>query len=238
MKQLKKLFIFPIAFTFLSLPTVAQINQNRAASMVCPPIAYPKQSRLNEEEGTVLVLIKVNKNSTVGGIVIEKSSGHRQLDSAVVELIQKCQTVAATRDSIPYDSNIHQPFTFKLEGDTSKHKNIISETETLRQENARRMAGLAPASNDFKTMTYFQRIAQRIKPNIVFIEEIKENPTAEVEVTSAEDGKIIGVRLAESSGHKGWDEAVLKAVIRTQSLPLDTNGTIPKIMTLLFKPKE
>ena len=233
MKQLKKPFIFLIAFTFLSLPTVAQINQNRAASMVCPPIAYPKQSRLNEEEGTVLVLIKVNKDSTVGAIVIEKSSGHRQLDSAVVELIPKCQTVAATRDSIPYDSNIQQPFTFKLEGDTSKGKTTISETERLRQENARRMAGLAPAS-----MTYSQRIAQRIKPNIVFTGEIKDNLTVEVEVTSSEDGKIIGVRLAESSGHKDWDEAVLKAVIRTQSLPLDTNGTIPKIMNLLFKPKE
>ena len=87
-------------------------------------------------------------------------------------------------------------------------------------------------------LTYSQRVAQRIKPNIVFIEDIEGNPAAEVEVTPANDGKVIGVRLLKSSGNKVWDEAVLKAVIRTKSLPLDTNGTIPQFLIIRFKPKD
>jgi colicin import membrane protein len=105
-------------------------------------------------------------------------------------------------------------------------------------ENLRRMASLAGASNDFQTVPYSQRITQRIKPNIVYVEEVEGNPSANVEIKCAEDGRIIGVRLIESSGSKGWDEAVLKAVVKTQSLPLDSTGKVPPILIVHFKPKE
>jgi colicin import membrane protein len=74
-------------------------------------------------------------------------------------------------------------------------------------------------------------------PNIVFTDEVEGNPSAIVEIKNTEDGQIVGIRLVESSGNKGWDEAVLKAVVRTQKLPLDANGKAPSIIIITFKPK-
>ena len=222
---------------FIVFPVFAQPKGSKPASMLCPPIAYPNLSRLKEEEGTVHLLIKINEDATVGGVTIEKSSGHNRLDSAAVQLIQNCQFTAAVRDAVPYSSNVRQRFTFKLEGGVPKNNNSLSEDERLKMENLRRMASLMSPSNDFQTVPYSQRISQRIMPNIVFTDEVEGNPSAIVEIKNTEDGKIVGIRLVESSGSKGWDEAVLKAVVRTQTLPLDANGKAPPVMIINFKPK-
>ena len=44
-------------------------------------------------------------------------------------------------------------------------------------------------------------------------------------------------RLVKSSGNKEWDEAVLRAVDRTASLPGD-NGLVPPALILVFRPKD
>jgi colicin import membrane protein len=74
-------------------------------------------------------------------------------------------------------------------------------------------------------------------PNVVFTEDIAGNPTAEVEVRSTPDGAILGQRLVKSSGNKAWDEAVIKAIIRTGTLPRDDDGRVPTPMILEFRPK-
>lgn len=233
---MKILILMAILIT-LGMPVVAQQKISKGASILCPPIAYPKQSRLKEEEGTVHLLINIKDDSTVGEIIIEKSSGYNRLDSAAVDLIQNCQLVAAVRDSIPYNSNARQRFAFKLEGGVPKNNNSLSEDERLKMENLRRMSSLVGASNDFHTVPYSQRLSQRIKPNIIFTDEVEGNPSAIVEIKNTEDGKILGIRLVESSGNKGWDEAVLKAVVRTQTLPLDANGKAPPVIIINFTPK-
>lgn len=233
-----KRFVVLVINLLLMSPVFSQQKETKTASLVCPPIVYPKQSKQKEEEGTVQLLIRINKDSTVGDIVVERSSGYGRLDSAAIELIPNCQLIAATRDSIPYDSNVRQRFTFKLEGGTPLNKPIRSEEDRRRIENMRRMAGLASATNDFQTVPYSQRITQRIKPNIVFGEEIQGNPAASVEIKCSEDGKIIGVKLIESSGIRGWDEAVLKAVVRAVSLPLDDAGKAPPTLIIHFRPNE
>ena len=84
--------------------------------------------------------------------------------------------------------------------------------------------------------SYAGRIIARVKPNIVFTETIAGKPTASVEVRSAADGTIIGRRLVKSSGNKDWDEAVLRALDRTEILPRDLDGRIPSPMTIDFTP--
>ena len=61
---------------------------------------------------------------------------------------------------------------------------------------------------------------------------------AEVEVRTAPDGKIMSRKLIKSSGNKAWDEAVIKALDKTDTLPRDTDGTIPTMMVLGFKPRD
>jgi colicin import membrane protein len=57
-------------------------------------------------------------------------------------------------------------------------------------------------------------------------------------VTTTSDGTIISRRLVTSSGNKAWDEAVLKAIDRTGTMPRDIDGVVPTPMLLGFKPKE
>ena len=82
---------------------------------------------------------------------------------------------------------------------------------------------------------YAGRIAARIKPNIVFPDDIPGNPEAVVSVRTAPDGSVIGTPvLLKSSGVRSWDEAVIKAILRTEVLPKDIDGRVPSSMELHF----
>lgn len=121
--------------------------------------------------------------------------------------------------------------------------------EKLRQENIKRMAGLANATGKptdtgnavrsaGPSSSYAGRIAARIKPNIVFLDELPTNPRAEVEVRMAPDGTIVGRKLLKSSGVPAWDEAVLKAIDKTETLPRDIDGTVHSPLAIGFRPKD
>ena len=81
----------------------------------------------------------------------------------------------------------------------------------------------------------------RIRPNITFaidIAAITGNPGAEVEVLSAPDGTIVSRKLLQSSGIQAWDEAVLKAIDKTETLPRDIDGRVPGHLVFMFRPKD
>lgn len=121
--------------------------------------------------------------------------------------------------------------------------------EALRQENLRRIQGLAGATGG-ETATgtatrssgpsdsYAGRIRARIKPNIVFTDNVTGNPVTEVEVRMAADGTIVSHRITKPSGTKSWDEAVLRALDRTAVLPRDTDGRIHSPLILTFRPRD
>ena len=86
---------------------------------------------------------------------------------------------------------------------------------------------------------YAGRIKARVRPNIVFDNStIPGNPEADVEVRCAPDGTIIGRRIVKSSGVAAYDDAVLRALDRTQVLPRDKDGSIPNPMTIAFHPQD
>lgn len=118
-----------------------------------------------------------------------------------------------------------------------------------RDENLKRILGQAggsgapsstgtTAQSAGPSASYTGRIIARIKPNIVFTEDPPGNPVAVVEVRAAPDGTILGRRLIKASGHKGWDEAVLRAVDRTNGLPRDTDGRVPSTIIIDFRPRD
>ena len=73
----------------------------------------------------------------------------------------------------------------------------------------------------------------------VLSDDIAGNPMADVEVRAAPDGTILGTpRLLKSSGVKAWDDAVLKAIVKTEKLPLDTDGRAPATLIIGFRPKD
>jgi colicin import membrane protein len=82
------------------------------------------------------------------------------------------------------------------------------------------------------------RLRAKVRPNIVFTDAYTGNPAAEVEVRAAPDGTILGTRLVKSSGHAEWDQAVLRALDKTQTLPRDDNGRVPASFVITFRPRD
>ena len=137
----------------------------------------------------------------------------------------------------------------KLAQEKKKAEQEAKRLEAQRQQNLQRMTGMAGASGSANasgtalrsagpSASYAGRIRARIKPNIVFTEELQGNPTAEVEVRTAPDGTIVGRKVTQSSGVKEWDDAVLKAIDKTQVLPRDIDGSMPSALLLVFRPKD
>ena len=85
---------------------------------------------------------------------------------------------------------------------------------------------------------YGARIQALVKPKIVFTDSISGNPTATLEVRTAPDGTIISRKILKSSGMPSWDEAVLKAIDKTESLPRDVDGRVPTPLNIDFRPKD
>jgi len=115
----------------------------------------------------------------------------------------------------------------------------------MREKNLERMMGQAgsaatgsAAQESGPSKSYAGKLVATIKPNIVFTETIRGNPAAEVEVRAGPSGTIIARRLVRSSGHKEWDEAVLRAIDRTGTLPRDTDGRVPPTIIVAFRPQE
>jgi len=85
---------------------------------------------------------------------------------------------------------------------------------------------------------YPDRLRARVKPNIVFYEDVAGNPAAVVLVQLAPDGSLLSAKLIKSSGNPDWDSAVLRALERSNPLPRDENGIAPARVTITFKPKD
>ncbi|HEX2547241.1 MAG TPA: cell envelope integrity protein TolA [Ramlibacter sp.] len=81
------------------------------------------------------------------------------------------------------------------------------------------------------------RVQARVRPNIVFGDDFSGNPEAVIEVRLAPDGTIVSKRVKKSSGNRGWDEAVLRALDKTEVLPRDVDGRVPSGGDLVFRPK-
>ena len=121
--------------------------------------------------------------------------------------------------------------------------------EARRQENIRRMQGLAGATGG-ETSTgnakqssgpsgsYGSKVAAKVRPNIVYPDAIAGNPRADVEVRLSPDGTIVGKRLVRPSGNKAWDDAVLRALDKTETLPRDVDGRVHPSLVIEFRPQD
>ncbi len=86
---------------------------------------------------------------------------------------------------------------------------------------------------------YEGRVRARLKPNIVFTENISGNPSTEIEVRLAQDGLVIGKpKILRSSGVRSWDDAAVRAIEKTEIFPRDIDGKVPPIIILTLRPRE
>lgn len=137
----------------------------------------------------------------------------------------------------------------RLAEEKRKEEQQARQLAEQREANLRRIQGLAGATGS-ETATgtaqrsagpsggYGGRVAAKVRPNIVYPDLISGNPRAEVEVRLSPDGTIVGKRLVQSSGNKAWDDAVLRALDKTETLPRDVDGRVPASLTIGFRPQD
>lgn len=129
-------------------------------------------------------------------------------------------------------------------------KAVADRAKQARDEQLRRMqaqlgsgtgeagSGQAARNTGANLRGYGALVVAAVKPNIRFTDVISGNPQTDVEVRVTPSGEIVSRRIVKSSGDKAWDDAVLRAIDRTATLPRNPAGSIPPVMTLGFKPRD
>ncbi len=122
-------------------------------------------------------------------------------------------------------------------------------SQRIREEQMRRILGQAGATGapsstgtaqraSGPSSSYAGMVAARIRPNIIYTEDFPSRLATEVEVRAQPDGRITDRRVVRSSGNRDWDEAALRAIDRTGSLPRDVDGRVPSPIVIVVRPMD
>ena len=186
------------------------------------------------------IAIEQAKREAAKRALAEREDAQREKQRLKEELAQKqaaADKVKAEKEKLERDK------TAKAE---KADKDEAARLAAARDANLKRLQGLASATggptdsgtaaySSGPSASYAGRIMARIKPNIVFNDNVDGNPLATVEVKLAPDGTIVAKRLVKSSGVRSWDEAVLRAIERTEVLPRDIDGRVPPPFQIDFR---
>lgn len=128
-------------------------------------------------------------------------------------------------------------------------KELSRETSELKprpNNSAQQMANAAAAeseqraSNNKKGLKdYVAKIRGKIKGNMVSTQNISGNPEAIFEIDQLPSGEVLAVKLKRSSGNKGLDEAIERAILKSSPLPKpDDPALFQRTLEIKYKPDE
>jgi len=110
------------------------------------------------------------------------------------------------------------------------------------QDELTRRAAEAAASAQAKVLaSHIDKIRGKVRRFIVEPPGVPPNATAEFDVVLIPGGDVLSVKLRRSSGNTLYDEAVERAIMRAQPLPIPPESQLfPQFRTLLlqFRPQE
>ena len=101
---------------------------------------------------------------------------------------------------------------------------LAREQQTLRaaREETQMRALIASSAADARSKAladYEARIRAKVRGNIVMPPDVQGNPEAIFDVVQLPTGEVLSVQLRKSSGHKGYDTAVERAIWKSSPLP-------------------
>lgn len=86
---------------------------------------------------------------------------------------------------------------------------------------------------------WLDKIRAKIRGNILLPPDLVGNPEAVFDVTLLPTGEILTRRLKSSSGHKGYDDAVERAILKSSPLPRpDQPNLFERQLELRFRPQD
>ncbi|PMS12599.1 cell envelope integrity protein TolA [Trinickia caryophylli] len=82
---------------------------------------------------------------------------------------------------------------------------------------------------------YADKVKRRVRPNIVWAGETQGLETV-IAVRCSPTGTLLSATIQRGSGNAQWDDAALRAVQRSDPMPLDDNGRAPASFTITMRP--
>ena len=128
-------------------------------------------------------------------------------------------------------------------------KELSRETSELKprpNNSAQQMANAAAAETEQRASSnkkglkdYAAKIRGKIRGNIFVTQNITGNPEAIFEVDQLPSGEVLAVKLKRSSGNKGLDEAIERAILKSSPLPKpDDPALFQRSLEIKYKPFE
>ncbi len=114
-------------------------------------------------------------------------------------------------------------------------KQNLARLKDMMGENQGSSAGTA-ARTAGPSATWAGRVVAQVRPNFIYPDAISGDPAVEVEIKLGPDGTILSRKIVKGSGDSRLDEAVTRAIDKTEKLPRDTDGTVPPAGTIVFRP--
>jgi len=220
------------------VPTPAPPPPAKLETAADPDIALEREKKRKKKEAE-------DKKTALA--LIEKADKAAKEKADKAEKILKDKALAQAKAKAAAQAKLEaQKLEAQKEQDAKKQ---AAADAKFRKDNLARMNALAGATGapDAKgtalqssgpTASYGGKVRAKVKPNVIFTEDIVGNPVAEVEVRTTLDGTITSQRLVKSSGNKAWDDAVITAIVRTVTLPRDVDGRVPTPLIISLRPKD
>jgi len=126
----------------------------------------------------------------------------------------------------------------QLREELAREQQLLA-AERERQVIKDQLARDAAAARFSAIATWVDKVRAKIRGNIVLPPDLKGNPEALFLVTQLPTGEVLQARLVISSGHTAYDEAVLRAILKSSPLPKpDSPGLFERELKLTFRPRD
>jgi len=111
--------------------------------------------------------------------------------------------------------------------------------ERERQQIRDQLARDAAMARNKGLAEYEARIRAKVRGNIVLPPDLPGNPESVFLVVQLPTGEVLSTRIVTSSGHRAYDEAVERAILKSSPLPRpDRPELFNRELRLTFRPKE
>jgi colicin import membrane protein len=108
-------------------------------------------------------------------------------------------------------------------------------------EQAAREQAAQDAALDAMVNEYKAKIISKVRRNIVKPPDVRDDARAEFRVTLLPGGTVLSTELKKSSGNAAYDNAVERAILKSQPLPLPADVAMFnrfRVLLLVFRPVE
>ena len=125
--------------------------------------------------------------------------------------------------------------TRRMQQELAREQASLAEKQQIRDQLARETA----SARNKAIADWVGKVRAKIRSNIVLPPDLQGNPEAVFKVTLLPNGEILDSKSVKSSGHRGYDEAIERAILKSSPLPKPDRAEIfDRELRLTFHPKD